>query len=98
MTNEKVDEWLTGKEAASLLNLTVRSIENHRAAGRLPFMKTETGSVRYRRQHVEALLKPGAPSPVAPGKSWTATRWTSEDARELPNSLTRAPSRRAEAA
>jgi Helix-turn-helix domain len=97
MTNEKVDEWLTGKEAASHLRLTVRSIENHRAAGRLPFMKTETGSVRYRRQHVEALLKPGTPSPVAPGKSWTSTRWTSDDSLELRAALIRAPSRRAAA-
>jgi excisionase family DNA binding protein len=88
MTN-KADEWLTGREAAELLKLTVRSIENHRAAGRLPFMKTATGSVRYRRQHVEALLKPGTPSPVAPGKSWTATRWTSNDASELPPGLPR---------
>jgi excisionase family DNA binding protein len=98
MKNEKADEWLTGKEAAELLKLTVRSIENHRAAGRLPFMKTATGSVRYRRQHVEALLKPGTPSPVAAGKSWTATRWTSDDAKELPRFLTREPSRKAEAA
>jgi excisionase family DNA binding protein len=95
MTNEKVDEWLTGKEAASLLKLTVRSIENHRAAGRLPFMKTDTGSVRYRRQHVEALLKPGAPSPVAAGKSWTSTRWTSNDASELPRGLLRPTGRAA---
>jgi excisionase family DNA binding protein len=96
MTN-KADEWLTGKEAAEVLKLTVRSIEKHRAAGRLPFWKSDTGSVRYRRQHVEALLKPGTPSAAAaPLKSWTATRWGSDDARELPDSVTRAPSRKAE--
>jgi hypothetical protein len=94
----KADEWLTGKEAGELLKLTVRSIEKHRAAGRLPFHKSDTGSVRYRRCHVEALLKPGAPSPVAAGKSWTATRWTSNDASELPASILRPPSRPAEAA
>jgi excisionase family DNA binding protein len=60
MTMNKADEWLTGKEAAEVLKLTVRSIEKHRAAGRLPFWKSETGSVRYRRSHVEALLKPSA--------------------------------------
>jgi excisionase family DNA binding protein len=94
MTN-KADEWLTGKEAAEVLKLTVRSIEKHRAAGRLPFWKSDTGSMRYRRQHVEALLKPGTPSAAAaPQKSWAATRWTS-DAQELPDSIKRAPSRRA---
>jgi excisionase family DNA binding protein len=99
MKNEKADEWLTGKEAAEVLKLTVRSIEKHRAAGRLPFWKSATGSVRYRRQHVEALLKPATPTAAAaPVKSWTATRWTSNDASELPSSLTRAPSRKAEAA
>jgi hypothetical protein len=92
------DEWLTGKEAAELIKLTVRSLENYRAKGRLPFMKTETGSVRYRRSHVEALLKPGTPSAVAPGKSWASTRWTSNDASELPLQLRRMPSRPAEAA
>jgi excisionase family DNA binding protein len=96
MTNTKADEWLTGKEAAEVLKLTVRSIEKHRAAGRLPFWKSDTGSVRYRRPHVEALLKPGTPTATAaPAKSWTATRWTS-DASELPPSILRAPSRKAD--
>lgn len=81
------DEWLTGREAAELLKLTVRSIENHRAAGRLPFHKSATGSVRYRRGDVEALLSPAAPAPVAAGKSWVATKWVSEDAREIPTSM-----------
>jgi excisionase family DNA binding protein len=95
MTN-KADEWLTGKEAAEVLKLTVRSIEKHRAAGRLPFWKSDTGSVRYRRPHVEALLKPGTPTAATvPQKSWTPPRWTS-DSCELPESLTRAPSRRAD--
>jgi excisionase family DNA binding protein len=95
MTN-KADEWLTGKEAAAVLKLTVRTIEKIRAAGRLPYWKSDTGSVRYRRQHVEALLKPATVAPIAvAGKSWQATRWT-EDASELPPSILRAPSRRAD--
>jgi excisionase family DNA binding protein len=96
MTN-KADEWLTGKEAAALLKLTVRSIEKHRAKGRLPFHKSDTGSVRYRRCHVEALLKPGTPTAATvPAKSWQATRWTSDDALSLPSAYTRVPSRKAE--
>jgi excisionase family DNA binding protein len=93
--NTKADEWLTGKEAAEVLKLTVRSIEKHRAAGSLPFWKSDTGSVRYRRHHVEALLKPGTPTAAtAPVKSWAHTRIT-PDASELPFGIRR-PFRRAE--
>ena len=95
MTTNRADEWLTGKEAAAVLKLTVRTIEKIRTAGRLPYWKSDTGSVRYRRQHVEALLKPAAVATVTvAGKSWTAVRIT-PDASELPEQIRREPSRRA---
>jgi excisionase family DNA binding protein len=84
-------DLLTQREAADLLRCSERQIARYRASGRLPFQKLDNG-VRIRRQHAEALLS----TPVQPAaKSWQATRWT-RDAQELPESLTRAPSRKPE--
>jgi excisionase family DNA binding protein len=87
-------EFLTTDEAAALIAVTSRTIQRFKYEGKLAFMKMGS-RIRFRRSNVLALLKPGFPP--APQKSWEATRWT-EDASELPASMTRAPARRAEAA
>jgi excisionase family DNA binding protein len=90
---QKAAEFLSTREAADLLRVTERSILNFRQRGRLPFMKMDSGAVRFRREHVLALME--AQPTVAPAKSWQATRWTSDYSKELPASITRAPIRRA---
>jgi excisionase family DNA binding protein len=82
-------EFLTTDEAAALISVTPRTIQRYKAEGRLAFM-TMGSRVRFRRQHVLALLQPGAIA--SPQKSWT------RDAQELPAAFLRQPSRRAEAA
>jgi excisionase family DNA binding protein len=89
---QKAPEFLSTREAADLLRVTERSILNFRKKGRLPFAKMESGAVRFRREHVLALMQ-DQPAPTAQ-KSWTPTRWT-EDASELPASITR-PIRKSE--
>jgi excisionase family DNA binding protein len=89
--------FLTIKEAAELLRCSESSISRMRSSGKLPFQKLGSNGVRFRKEHVEAMLSAPA-QPAAPAKSWTSTKWTSEDAKELPASILRAPSRRAEAA
>lgn len=85
---QKAPEFLSTREAADLLRVTERSILNFRQRGRLPFMKMESGAVRFRREHVLALMEP-QPT-VTPAKSWQATRHDmSEDAAELPPGLLR---------
>jgi len=82
-------ELLTQREAASLLRVSERQISRYRATGALPFQKIDSKGVRIRREHVEAMLKPGTPSATAaPPKSWQHTRIT-EDAAELPAALLR---------
>jgi excisionase family DNA binding protein len=88
---QKAPEFLSTREAADLLRVTERSILNFRQRGRLPFMKMDSGAVRFRREHVLALMEPATVQPAA--KSWQATRWTS-DSQELPAALLR-PLRRA---
>jgi excisionase family DNA binding protein len=87
-------EFLTTDEAAALISVTTRTIQRFKREGKLGFSKMGP-RIRFRRQHVLALLKPGFPT--APVKSWQATRIT-EDASELPLAFRRAPSRPAEAA
>jgi excisionase family DNA binding protein len=86
-------EFLTEAEAAELARCSAKTLSRRRASGELPFMKFG-GGIRYRREHILALLRDGAPAPAGAGKSWTPSRWT-EDAQELPAGFTRAPSRRA---
>jgi excisionase family DNA binding protein len=89
-------ELLTQREAASLLRVSERQISRYRATGALPYQKVDSKGIRIRREHVEAMLKPGTPTAAAaPVKSWIPTRWTN-DAAELPAAITRAPSRKAE--
>jgi excisionase family DNA binding protein len=88
--------FLTIKEAAELLRCSESSIQRMRASGRLPFQKLGSNGVRFRKEHVEAMLSAPA-QPASPARSWQATKWTS-DAAELPPSILRRPSRRAEAA
>jgi excisionase family DNA binding protein len=88
--------FLTTREAADLLKVSEKTIQRARSSGKLPFQKLGVNGVRFRREHVEALLSDGTPS-AAPAKSWTATRIT-RDSDELPEQLRRQPSRRAEAA
>jgi putative molybdopterin biosynthesis protein len=83
--------YLTQREAADLLRVSERQISRDRASGRLPFLKLG-GNVRFRREHVEAMLSPATVQPTAP-KSWTVTR-QSADSAELPPGLLR-PARRA---
>jgi excisionase family DNA binding protein len=52
---------------------------------------------RFLAEDIEAWFKIGSATATAPVKRFTPTRWT-VDAQELPVALTRAPSRRAEAA
>jgi excisionase family DNA binding protein len=74
--------YLTTAEAATLLRCSEKTIGRMRASGKLPFMKLG-GSVRFRSEHVEAMLQPAAP----PAKSWIATRQSDSD--ELPPGLMR---------
>ena len=89
----KAPEFLSTREAADLLRVTERSILNFRKRGCLPFMKLDSGAVRFRRDHLLALME-DQPT-AAPQKSWTHTR-ISNDSSELPPSILRAPSRKAE--
>jgi excisionase family DNA binding protein len=85
-------DFITSKEAAEFLRVSEKTIARFRARGELPFQKVGSG-VRYRLEHVKALLHPGE-SRQAPVKSWTQTRHVTEDAAELPASILR-PARRA---
>jgi excisionase family DNA binding protein len=83
---QKAAEFLSTREAAELIRVTERSILNYRQRGRLPFMKMDSGAVRFRREHVLALMK-DQPAVTAP-KSWQHTRITA-DAAELPEQFHR---------
>jgi excisionase family DNA binding protein len=87
----KAAEFLSTREAADLLRVTERSILNFRKRGRLPFAKMESGAVRFRREHVLALME-DQPAPPAP-KSWQATRQTDDDLGLPPMAMLR-PARR----
>jgi excisionase family DNA binding protein len=74
-------DFLTTSEAASLLRCSEKSIQRARASGKLPFQKLGSNGVRFRREHVEALLSPATVPP--PQRSFIHTRIT-DDAAELP--------------
>jgi excisionase family DNA binding protein len=61
------EEWLTMDEAAAYLKVSKPSLYRFCAEGRLPFFKLAgTGSRRFRRADLDALLEPGHPGePVA---------------------------------
>jgi excisionase family DNA binding protein len=84
--------FLTIREASELLRCSESTIQRMRASGKLAFQRLGSNGVRFRLEHVLALMEPQPTA--APAKSWTATRWT-PDAQELPPSILRAPSRRA---
>jgi excisionase family DNA binding protein len=78
-----VVDFLNQRSAADLLNVSEATVRAYRARGKLPFQKSGA-DILIRREHVLRLLAP------APQKSWT------RDARDLPPSILRQPSRRAE--
>ena len=78
---------LTKREAADFLRCTERQIDILRTRGDLPFQRFG-GGVRFRREDVEAQLKPSAAASansIRPGLFGRAT----SDAAELPPSLLR---------
>ena len=85
-------DFLNQREAADLLRVSERTIKRYRASGELPFLKVGNG-VRFRREHLERLMKPGMPTAAVPPRSWIHTRH--RDADELPANLLR-PVRRSE--
>jgi excisionase family DNA binding protein len=83
--------FLTIKEAAELLRCSESSIQRMRASGKLAFQRLGSNGVRFRREHVEALLSPATIAPAQ--RSYVHTR-ISDDAAELPPAYLR-PLRRA---
>lgn len=52
-------QWLTQQQAADRLQVHVRTVERHRASGRLPtYRATPGGAPRFRVQDVDALMQP----------------------------------------
>jgi excisionase family DNA binding protein len=88
--------FYTQKEAAEYLRCSEKTIQRHRSKGVLPYQRLGD-HVKIRKEHLDALLTESPPDAPAPQRSWQATKWT-EDAKELPQFLTRPPSRKAEAA
>lgn len=78
--------FLTIREAAELLRCSESSIQRMRSSGKLAFQRLGSNGVRFRREHVEALLSPANVPPAQ--RSYTHTRIT-EDASELPPGLLR---------
>jgi excisionase family DNA binding protein len=89
-------DYLSRDDVATYLRCSVRKIDRLKACGRLPYLKLD-GNTLFRREHVEALISPVMSGNATPVKQWTPTRQM-RDSDELPTSLTRAPTRRAEAA
>jgi excisionase family DNA binding protein len=77
--------FLTAQEAADVLRVSMSTIARWRSTGRLPFQRVGVNGVRFRLEHVTALVTEGTPSPAAPQKSWQATRHRDSD--ELPSQL-----------
>jgi excisionase family DNA binding protein len=85
---------LTMTEVCDWLGVSGQTIRRAMAAG---LNSRLLGSRRrFLAEDIEAWFKIGSATAPAPVNSFTAVRWT-EDASELPASMTRAPSRRAEA-
>jgi excisionase family DNA binding protein len=62
-----VTEWLTVKEAMAYLKVSRATIFSWCASGKLPFYKIDSpvrGGRRFKRQDLDALLKPGGPEPT----------------------------------
>lgn len=53
-----IPKWLTPEEATSHLQVTRRTLERYRAAGRLKAYRLGPTSVRYRLSDLDALLEP----------------------------------------
>jgi excisionase family DNA binding protein len=87
-------EFLTTSEVMSLLHWSESSVQRARASGRLPFLKLGSNGVRFRKEHVLALMEPATIQPAQ--KSWQHTRHDmSEDAAELPSFVRRSTGRAA---
>ena len=83
-------DLISQREAADILGVSEKQIAKYRATGRLAFARLDNGGIRIHRAHVERL------APRAASRKSTAPVRVSDDARELPASILRAPSRRAE--
>jgi excisionase family DNA binding protein len=83
-------DLISQREAADILGISERQVGRHRASGKLPFVKLGDGIVKIHRSHVER-LRPAAPRPTP-----NAPVRISDDSKELPEALTRAPSRKAD--
>jgi excisionase family DNA binding protein len=58
VTEPRTTEWLTQQEAADRIGVHLRTIERHRAAGRLPTYRAGTKrGLRFRVEDVDALLQ-----------------------------------------
>jgi excisionase family DNA binding protein len=49
-------DMISVSEAAAILGISERQVGRHRASGKLPFTKSDDGSVRLHRSHVERLV------------------------------------------
>ena len=56
-------EWLTVKEAAAYLRVSRATIFNYCSSGRLPFFNLDGGGRRFKREDLDALLRPGTSKP-----------------------------------
>lgn len=59
------DDLLTTGEAARLLEVSIDTLRRWGEAGRIPMSRTPTGSRRFRRADVEAILAPIEPKATA---------------------------------
>jgi predicted site-specific integrase-resolvase len=84
-------DTVSQREAADILGVSEKQIAKYRATGRLAFARLDNGGIRIHRAHVLALA-----SLLAEPRPTKAPVRISNDARELPASILRAPSRRAE--
>jgi excisionase family DNA binding protein len=58
------DEWLTVEEAMAYLKLSRSSVYRFMSEGRLPYYQVAgTGTRRFKRSDLDALLEPGQASP-----------------------------------
>lgn len=64
---EQPQQWLTQQQAADRLGVHLRTIERHRAAGRLPTYRAgTTRALRFRVEDVDALMTPHGTTGTTP--------------------------------
>jgi len=57
LPREQTQEWLSTREAMAYLSFSKSTLQRYRDRGLLPFRKTETGAIRYRREDLNAVLE-----------------------------------------